>query len=158
MVDFSKAPEGATHYSSISDKCVSWWMCDSSGWYCYDNYTKEWIGIKAAMGGYVTEIPQQLTVTCDDERVIREFIESCFKHEGDIDQTGYMWSLSDAENHVAKYLEPKKELVVPWEFIPDVINEITVSATGNITYSVGYSLMLKLDLDEIDLPVTVTRP
>ena len=59
--------------------------------------------------------------------------------------------------------KPKKELIVPWEWIADdcvslCVNEakvvFSVDCNGHLIYMTGF----KLDLDGIDLPVTVERP
>ncbi len=60
--------------------------------------------------------------------------------------------------------KPKKELIVPWEFINDEIIEITFTKDNSpycktATHHHGHVLQgLKLDLEGIDLPVTVKRP
>ena len=54
--------------------------------------------------------------------------------------------------------KPKKELIVPWEWIPDNVFEITVPESGVIYNNFGYTMHIKLDLEGIELPVTVNRP
>ena len=68
-------------------------------------------------------------------------------------------------SHLPEYrAKPKKELVVPWEFINDEIIEITFTKDNSpycktATHHHGHVLQgLKLDLEGIDLPVTVKRP
>lgn len=91
------------------------------------------------------------------EVIIREFVEDCFKHEGDIEETGYMWSLDDVEKHINEYIKPKKELVIPWEWLPEDVKIVEVDESG-IHDQNSNQLRIKLDLTDIDLPVTVKRP
>ena len=59
--------------------------------------------------------------------------------------------------------KPKKELIVPWEFLSSEIAEIVVTEAGYIKGYVNESEYhqlngLSLDLESIELPVTVKRP
>lgn len=173
-IDFSKAPDGATHYSSVSDKHISWWMCNMFGWSCYDNAMNAWVGVKAAMGGCAIEIPQQLTVTCDNERqkmLCEQVLRMCRGEASEYQYNDEWITLDgDSKNPLAVCVDyeyrakPKKELAVPWEWLASDINKIMVNKNGDIChvhndgYFSGYITTLKLDLTDIDLPVTVKRP
>ena len=58
--------------------------------------------------------------------------------------------------------KPKKELVVPWEFIAEWVCSVEVRGNGTVIavddYDNAMRLPLKLDLEGIDLPVAVKRP
>ena len=54
--------------------------------------------------------------------------------------------------------KPKKELVVPWEWLPDDVTELTITVNKVIYNNRGYTVALKLALTDIELPVTVHRP
>ena len=59
--------------------------------------------------------------------------------------------------------KPKKELIVPWEFLSSEIAEIVVTEAGYIKGYVNESEYhqlngLSLDLEGIELPVAVKRP
>ena len=68
---------------------------------------------------------------------------------------------------VAKTLAKHKgELVIPWEWMPDVVASIEVKSNGRIlghsknesSLAIEFTTALKLDLTDIELPVTVHRP
>lgn len=113
-----------------------------------------------------------LLIRCDDERqkmLCEQVIRMCRGEASQFKRTSTnKWEdkvpTSELYTNIEYRAKPKKELVVPWEFIADDIIEITVSEDNSpycktATNHWGHVLRgLKLDLDGIDLPVTVTRP
>lgn len=89
-------------------------------------------------------------------------------HYGLSDLDGGKWkpllSNVDAVNiHWHYRAKPKKQLVVPWELIPDEYICVTVNKNSKVfiskhTDGVYLFFPLKLDLEGVELPVTVHRP
>jgi hypothetical protein len=172
MIDFSKAPEGATHYYFDTDNELFCYKTDEYSLYVFAPSAKDWdiswnkinwLNEKAA------EIPKQLTVTCKTDRekmLCEQVLRMCRCEESqyralsiwhDVPCTGHM----DMERDYRS--KPKKELVVPWEFLRKEIGEVVVTKEGYIrgyANGSGYHHLygLSLDLEGIDLPVIVKRP
>lgn len=195
MIDFSKAPEGATHYIKGSDvvECIVivWGLKNKVLWINGDEFTwgncKVWYktsGLVAACDPLlipnlaVASQPQLddfsdklkgfslIIVTCDNERqkmlceqVIRmdRGKESQYRLCG-LDACDWTDKTTDSISICAEYREkPKKELVVPWDVLANEVTVIRVDSNGCI-YDGNTPLRIKLDLTDIELPVTVKRP
>lgn len=64
-IDFSKAPEGATHYREVADY-VDWYKKTNSGWqYWRENYNSWYFG--AAWFNSALPIPQQWSIYTNDK-------------------------------------------------------------------------------------------
>ena len=108
-------------------------------------------------------------ITCNNPREVmlcKQVLRMCrgeasqqlFKGDWyDFDKESYEFYIN--EQYRAK---PKKELIVPWEWIADDVYRVEVSEDGKVmTISTKYnneSIPLKLDLDGVDLPAIIDRP
>lgn len=177
MIDFSKSPEGATHYG-LDSHSVSYFLKINSR-YFYDNdglwidspyHHHDWLKpIQKTTNGEKMniEINMNNMIECKTDRekmLCEQVLRMCRGEESQIKHKGYGdWNdirdnpvcLSIEEEYRAK---PKKELVVPWKWLPDEVTDITVCENLHIYNNLGNTVLLKLDLEDIDLPVTVIRP
>lgn len=181
-IDFSKAPDGATHYDFDSSSDVFWYKHSDLGWHFTWGSCKAWyldesnlLGTKLVkISNPIDEalkevvdilVAKKLTVTCDNERqkmlceqVVRDYqgLRSQYR-TGD----GCEWLDVDSTtclDYAFEYrAKPKKELVVPWNILSDEVKVIRVDSNGCI-YDGNTPVRIKLDLDDIDLPVIVKRP
>ena len=217
MIDFSKAPEGATHYMG-SGLEVRWfrhngilWQIsrgegDWSGTFIQDRDVTpipkkkllenelNKLGIisyrhgdkmkDTYLGDDVKRVTQDFTTQInypsssiknkdgvvnhltDRELMLCEQVvrmcrgeESQFKdsEEGWVDALRVTMSI-----HHEYRAKPKKELVVPWEWLDDDVCAIDISPTGKcfaiIEDEECYPLPIKLDLEGVKIPVIVKRP
>lgn len=198
MIDFSKAPECATHYIKgcdvtscgshvlLSDDAVFWIAGDYFTW----GFCSTWFSLNDLVVSFNPKpIPDltingqsledysentftsfnPLTVTCDNERqkmlceqVIRmdsgeasQFLRNGKWINKEVTCTSI---LTESEYRAT----PKKELVVPWEWLDLDVKAITVNDRGVVLAidgsNQGFEIKLALDIEGINLPVTVHRP
>lgn len=57
---------------------------------------------------YPYEPPAPVAFTQDERDLIRGFVAACFDAEGDIEDTGYVWDLSDVKKFMNRYLREGK--------------------------------------------------
>ena len=171
-IDFSKAPEGATHYVPESEYSNLMWLkdvTDRSYLYEIDHNRVGWRESDKFNGIVhrdMIEIPR--VVYCDNERQMMLCEQVIRMDRGEASQqlniankwVDVTWVRIDTTK---KYrAKPKKELVVPWEWLDSDVAAITVNSRGVVLAidgsNQGFEIKLKLDLTDIELPVTVRRP
>ncbi len=168
-IDFSKAPEGATHYYFDTDNELFWYKSDEYNLYVFAPTATDWDISWNKIDWLKTmavEIPKQLTVTCktDREVMLCEQVLRILRGEGGQykDFDGNWRDINKAADHFGINCEyrakPKKELFVPWDWVDDRIDEIHVNEYGRILDKHCNPLPFKLDLSGIEVPVTVKRP
>lgn len=114
------------------------------------------------------KVNKSMNIECKNERekmLCEQVLRMCRGEESEVNcsdnwvkyEHGYLFIFGEYR------AKPKKELVIPWDFLREDIINVVVTSNGEIKgYSDSvtyYNLFgLLLDLDGIDLPVTVKRP
>ena len=181
-IDFSNAPDGATHYSPESEMMhVVWYKAvkknshdaschmEGSGWKTCTVNDAQFDIHRNIMIPIPLVVNNDSIITCKTEREVmlcKQVIRMCrgeasqqlFKGDWyDFDSDSYEFYINE------QYREKlKKELVIPWEWIADDVYRVEVGEGGKVTtISTKYnneSIPLKLDLDGVDLPTIIDRP
>ena len=183
MIDFSKAPDSATHYIDgcdvINSEVSIWKIKEVTLWVNGSDFSwglcTKWFPISlltlltppkeipcVKMTKIATTVSFAHSVTCNNEREVmlcEQVLRMCsgeacqYKVLGKWLTHKFTYMLIDGE-YRAKH---KKELVIPWEWLPDDVTIVEVDESG--VHDQGSNpLRIKLDLTEIELPVIVTRP
>jgi len=182
MIDFSKGPEGATHYGLDSHSVIYFLKINDR--YFYDNGSKwidspychhDWLKpIQKTTNGEKMniEINMNNMIECKTDREVmlcEQVLRMCRGEERQKLINGN-WCPSFSTNLCidSEYrAKPKKELIVPWEFISDEINYLLIESneiiiglksTSQIIKDGLHISGLKLDLEGIDLPTAIKRP
>lgn len=166
MTDFSKKPEGATHYDAQQHETF-WYKIKNGKWQFTWGRCSAWYVDESSNHEFLALIPNTLTVTCDNEHdlMLHQQLQRLINNEPSQYCRDDEWVdlTSDSNNPKAVCItevyraKPKKELVVPWDILADEVIEVRVDKNGCI-YDGGTPLRIKLDLTDIELPVTVKRP
>lgn len=172
-IDFSKKPEGATHYSHGT--LVNWYRNDRGKWEFFGSEYDGWLdsGNQPEFFGGLIKIPTesfgQYTPETDQERMLCDaVIMKCrgIKVEmksGD-DSGEWVESGSDGVVTYREYRRAPKLPEIPWEWIDgkydtvEVVSESSVILKGSHSELGAMVCRLKLDLTDVDLPLTVKRP
>ena len=108
-------------------------------------------------------------ISCNNNREVmlcQQVLRMCRGEGSEFTFNGHDWGDANDKElciETSYRAKPKKELVVPWEWFNDecvslCVNEAKVisltDCNGNLIYMTGF----KLDLEGIELPVTVHRP
>ncbi|MGB0942968.1 MAG: hypothetical protein ACPGUE_11225 [Marinomonas sp.] len=167
-IDFSKAPEGATHYYKNDYFGVVFYMLKDGAWFHYLSESDFWVlsgNSKDWIDSTLIEITNHAIIECKTEReqMLCEQVLRVIRGEASQQLVNTYWKDVPPDNiiNIDKLIryraKPKKELVVPWDILSDEVTEIKIDKHGNI-YDGGTPLRIKLDLTDIELPITVKRP
>lgn len=170
-IDFSKAPEGATHYIDVYGGILFYkkidgrWFChfDKNGWGPSPNADNQMNYVK--FKSIPTQLFGQYTPETDRERMLCDAV--IMKCRG-IDVERYIhkeWTASTDKKVCVqyKYRRAPKLPEIPWEWIDECVEKIAINSAGEIQAITRNSsssglYCLKLDLTDVELPVTVNRP
>lgn len=176
-IDFSKAPNDATHYAVVfsADKPVAEWVRLVDGEFSNAAGCIDYSEYQCLLGNGIEIINLPTMVSCETEQELM-LCEHVIRMLRDVPSQVLIsgaWmdiDLSDSDDDNTVYISmgdeyratPKKELVVPWEWLDLDVTAITVNDRGVVLAidgsNQGFEIKLKLDLTDIDLPITVTRP
>lgn len=176
-IDFSKAPEGATHYI-VDGNSIHYVKFGLDRWWIYKGedfrgLSKQnvWRDLSGHSHPEPIPIPPpsfgQYTPETDKERMLCDAV--VMKCRGiDVERLSVNFEWVKSENNAVftdeEYRRAPKLPEIPWEWIDDKVAEIEIKEDALIYrasdgFEVSYDVHpLKLDLTDIELPVTVKRP
>ena len=125
--------------------------------------------IEAVINKKILENPMLIECKTDREKMLCEQVLRVVRGEPSQELINTYWKdvqpdhIINIDKLIRYRAKPKKELAVPWEWLREEIDEVVVTKEGFIKgYANGseyYQLFgLSLDLEGVDLPVTVKRP
>ena len=166
-------PEGTTHETIAKSAIQFYQKTKGDPWKYWSKIHCVWKESANGAKFHFTELKpitqrEPLNITCEDEwqvMLCEQIIRMCKGEVSEFNDDG-LWKTVVNNNFIAmdfEYrLKPKKELVVPWGWLAPDVTAITVNERGVVLAidgsNQGWEIKLNLDLTDIELPITVTRP